>query len=199
MKFTLADIKREIEGPKNIVEISDDQLNDQIQCTIEGLSSEGIIERNPAIYKSMVKYLAETKLDSRRKGLLYFGNSGTGKSFAAKVISTFRGINYHTCGDLETKYERSTDAFWEVIRENKDIIIDDLGTEKTRHDYGNKFELMAKALEERHRLFERYGTKTIITANMSGDDIKNRYTERIYSRFFQMCECINATGKDLRR
>ena len=199
MKFTLSDLKREIEGPQNISEVDSNELKEQIRVTIAGLQSKAITERNTAIYKSMVKYLAETKLKCRKKGLLYFGNPGTGKTFAAKVIAAFRDLHFYTCEDLEAKYEKSPDAFWEIIKERKDIVIDDLGTEKTRSDYGAKFELMGKALSERHKLFEQYGVKTIITANMSGDDIKERYTERIYSRFFQMCECVNATGKDLRR
>ena len=199
MKFTLSDLKREIEGPQNISEVDSNELKEQIRVTIAGLQSKAILERNPAIYQSMVKYLAETKLNCRKKGLLYFGNPGTGKSFAAKVIAAFRDLHFYTCEELESKYEKSPDAFWEIIRERKDIVIDDLGTEKTRSDYGAKFELMGKALSERHKLFEQCGVKTIITANMSGDDIKERYTERIYSRFFQMCECVNATGKDLRR
>tara|TARA_R100000655_G_scaffold30333_1_gene61163 strand:- start:1270 stop:1896 length:627 start_codon:yes stop_codon:yes gene_type:complete len=205
MKFTLSDLKREIEGPQNISEVDSNELKEQIRVTTAGLQSKAITERNPVIFKSMVKYLAETKLKCRKKGLLYFGNPGTGKTFAAKVIAAFRDLHFYTCEELESKYEKSPDAFWEIIKERKDIVIDDLGTEKTRSDYGAKFELMGKALSERHKLFEQYGVKTIITSNLSGPkneegkSIEDRYTTRIYSRLHQMCECVNAAGKDLRR
>lgn len=194
----MSDLKRELKGPQNIEEVSIEAINDQILVTIQGLESKGILERNTKIYTAMVQYLAETKLNCRRKGLLLFGQCGTGKSFAAKVITSFRDLHYYTCRDLEKKYEKSDTHFWEMMSERKDIVIDDLGTESTRNDFGSKFELFANAIDERHRLFEQYGTRTIITTNLSGEDIKARYTERIYSRICQMCECINSAGDDLR-
>lgn len=198
MKFKLSDLKRELEGPAELQPVSLQAVNEQILITIKALKSNSIVERNTVIFDGMVKYMAETKLKCRRKGLFLFGNTGTGKTFAAKVISSYRDIHLYTCRDLEAKYKKSETHFWEIIKDRKDIIIDDLGTEKTRNEYGIKFELFEEALDERHKLFEQYGTKTIVTANMSGEAIKERYSERIYSRIRSMCECINATGKDLR-
>jgi len=198
VKFKLSDIKREIEGPQELQEVSIEAINERILNTIQVLADKSIKERNTVIFAGMVQYLAETKLKCRRKGLFLFGNTGTGKTFAAKVISSYRDIHLYTCRDLEAKYEKSNTHFWEIIKDRKDIIIDDLGTEDAKNDYGVKFELFEKAIDERHLLFEKYGTRTIITSNLSGEAIKERYSERIYSRIRSMCECINATGKDLR-
>ena len=198
MKFKLTDIKRELEGPQELQEVSIEAINEQILKTIDALRSGSIVERNTHIFVALTHYLAETKLKCRRKGLFLFGNTGTGKTFAAKVISSYRDIHLYTCRDLEAKYKKSETHFWEIIKDRKDIIIDDLGTEDAKNDYGVKFELFEKAIDERHLLFEQYGTRTIITSNLSGEAIKERYSERIYSRIRSMCECINATGKDLR-
>jgi len=199
MKFNLDDIKKELERPQESQKVTQEAIDKQSLVTLKGLQSEGILPRHKRIYDSMAKYLTETKLDCRKKGLLLFGNPGTGKSFAVKVIAAFRKIHLYTCDELEEKHAESKEAFWQIIKEPKDIIIDDLGTESEVNDFGNKFELFEKAINERHRLFERYGTRTLITANMSGEAIKERYSERIYSRLHEMCECVNATGEDLRR
>jgi len=198
MKFTLEQIRRELKGPSDEQKVTEDQISKQIGLTIQGLTTEGILPRNKAIFDAMVKYLAETKLETREKGLFYFGNCGTGKSFALKVISAFRRIRYFSCEDLQEKFDRSSVGFWETIEERNDIIIDDLGTEETKNDFGIKFELFEKVIYKRHRMFEERGFKTILATNLSADAIKERYDNRIYSRLRQMCECINAEGKDLR-
>lgn len=199
MKFTMGDIKRELESRHNRPEVAQDQISKQIQVTTRWLHDKGIQPRNMDIFNCMIKYISETKLECRQKGLFLFGSVGTGKSFAAKVISSCFKIQFYTCRDLEKIFENSPEHFWEVIRERKEIIIDDLGTEDERNDYGTKFELMERALDERHKMFESMNIRTIITTNLSGKAIAARYSERIYSRLHQMCECVNATGEDLRR
>lgn len=198
MKIDLNAIKRELEGPQDLQQVSIEAINEQILKTIDALKSGSITEHNAAIFTAMLHYLAETKLKCRRKGLFLFGNTGTGKTFAVKVIASYRDIHFYTCRDLEAKFEKSNEHFWEIIKDRRDMIIDDLGTEDERNEYGTKFELMEKAIDERHRLFESYGTRTIITTNLDKDAIIERYTERIYSRLRQMCECVNASGEDLR-
>ena len=203
MKFKIHDIERELKKQEEVQEVSTQELNDQIMKTIEALSKKGIVEKNPKIFNSMVKYLAETYLEEknigkRQKGILYFGEIGTGKSFAVKVIAAFRGIHFYTCDELFRIYQANKESFWHIIDEKKDLILDDLGAEATMHDYGMRFELFANAITARHRLFESRGIRTLITTNLSGQAIKERYSERIYSRLRHMCDCICATGEDLR-
>jgi len=181
MKFKLSDIEKEIKKPLRAEQPNIEAINEQIQNTIKGLESKLILERNAVIYTAMVQYLAETKLNCREKGILYFGATGTGKTFSSKVIAAFRDIEFYNCNDLIREYQDNKEAFWQIIDERKDIIIDDLGAEPTINDYGIKFELFSQALTKRHQLFESHGVRTIITTNLSGDAIKERYSERIYS------------------
>ena len=199
MKFKFLDIERELKAQEKKPEVSTEEVNGQILHTIEVLMEKGIYEKNPKIFTGMVHYLAETKLNCRKKGLLLFGQTGTGKTFAAKIIAAFRDINFFTSDDLMRIYQSNKDSFWEIIDEKKDLIIDDLGAEPTMNDFGMRFELFAQAITARHRLYEYRGIRTIITTNLSGQAIKERYSERIYSRLRQMCETINATGEDLRQ
>lgn len=199
MRFTLSQLRREIERHVEPHKIDQNLIDEQIHKTVQGLAEESILPRNKAIFNSMVKYLAETKLEARHKGLLYFGNCGAGKSFALKVIAAFRDIRYYDCEDLQERFNRDKQGFWEIIEDRKDIIIDDLGTEETKNDFGIKFELLEKVIYKRHKMFEDFKIKTIIATNLNGDEIEKRYDKRIYSRLHQMCECINASGEDLRR
>jgi len=199
MKFSMNDLKREIERAVKPIEVDAVRLDTQIRAVTRWLHGKGVRSLNIDIFNCMVKYISEVKLDYRIKGLFLFGSVGTGKSFAAKMISTSYRLQFYTCRDLQDKYENCPEHFWEIIRERKEIVIDDLGTEDERNDYGTKFELMEMALDERHKIFESMGIRTIITTNLSPEDIEERYSPRIYSRIIQMCECINATGEDLRR
>ena len=199
MKFTMNDIKREMSKAVKPIEVDADKLGEQIRAVTQWLADKDIEPLNIDIFDCMIKYISEVKLNYRTKGLFLFGSVGTGKSFAAKVISSCYKIRFYTCRSLEFIYETAPDNFWEIMRERKEIIIDDLGTEDERNDYGTKFELMEMALDERHKIFENMGIRTIITTNLSPEAIEERYSPRIYSRIIQMCECVNATGKDLRR
>ncbi len=191
-------ILREVKRSSNISEVSAKAVDEQIHTTTSRLKEKGIEPRNKQIFNYMVKYMAETKLDCRKNGLFLFGTTGTGKSFAAKVISSVRNIHYYCADELVRIYQENKEQFWGIIEDPSDLVIDDLGDENTVNDYGTKFELLGEALKVRHRMYEDRGHKTIITCNMNGEAIKERYSERIYSRIRQMCECVNCHGDDLR-
>ena len=194
----MSQLRKEIKRHTEPQQADQKEIDEQIHKTIQGLAEERILPRNKAIFDSMVKYLAETKLEARHKGLLYFGNCGAGKSFALKVIAAFRDVRYYDCEDLQNRFVENPKGFWQIIEDEKDIIIDDLGTEETKNDFGIKFEIFEKAIYKRHKMFEDSKIKTIIATNLDGPEIESRYDKRIYSRLRQMCECVNATGQDLR-
>ena len=74
--------------------------------------------------------------------------------------------------------------------------MDDVGTEPpVSQEFGNKIAPFAYLISERYpnRL------PTIITSNISLDDMGKRYGERIQDRITEMCEIIVLESKSYRR
>ena len=137
------------------------------------------------------------------KGLLFFGKTGTGKSFTAACIAnalTDRGI---PC--LMTKFAdiRNTAQglfegraeYFKSFNKFQLLVIDDLFAE-SKTEYMQ--EIVYAVINAR---FEA-GLPLIVTSNVTSDEIKNPAdisSQRIFSRLYQMTVPIEVEGKDLRR
>ena len=198
MKFQLRDIEKEIKRPQEAQKVDSNAINEASAKVVRELSKRAILPPNKAISENLVKYLAETKLNARTKGLFLLGGTGTGKTVALKIISAFRGIPVFYADDLVQKYMANKESFKEMFLHEKDIIIDDLGSEVTVNDYGMKFELLSQIITTRHRAFCEYGHLTNFSTNLNRDEFTSRYGVRIYSRIKQMCEPVLCKGDDLR-
>ena len=97
-------------------------------------------------------------------------------------------LKYHTTFD-STKSQNLT-----PLLESDVLIIDDLGSEPIINNVtlNYLFNVLLER-EERHK-------STIITTNLSSEDVLNRYNERVYSRLFgkQNGAVFNLQGSDLR-
>lgn len=198
MKFSLNDIEREVKKRENRPEIDSDAINKQCAKVIAELTKRSILPPNKAISESLVKFMAETKLEVREKGLFLLGGTGTGKTVALKIVSAFRKYPVFYCDRLVSRYLANKKTFSEIFEYEKDIIIDDLGAEVTINDFGMKFELLTQIITDRHRLYTERGYLTLFSTNLNKDDFILRYGQRVYSRIKQMCEPVLCDGQDLR-
>jgi len=198
MKFSLNDVEREVKKRENRPEVDSKAINDQCANTVAELSKRSILPPNKAICESLVKFMAETKLEVREKGLFLIGGTGTGKTVALKIISAFRRYPVFYCDRLVSRYMSNKKSFPEIFEHEKDIIIDDLGAEVTINDFGMKFELLTQIITDRHRLFTERGYLTLFSTNLNKDEFVSRYGQRVYSRIKQMCEPVVCDGQDLR-
>lgn len=139
------------------------------------------------------------------RNLFFYGTVGTGKSFlsgcvAKELLEKGNSVIYFSATDLFERLSKST--FQYKNKETADVllqdlyncdllIIDDLGTEFTT----------ALSLAEFFSLInERHLRKksTIISTNLSLDDLQDRYKDRIFSRLFTNYNLIKLTGPDIR-
>lgn len=144
------------------------------------------------------------------KGLFLLGNTGTGKSLRLKWAAEAFGITMITATDLcdslmetETTAEKENILLtvpprWNVVpRHYNDLIIDDLGTEPDGQNiYGTKRNLIADAILRRYDVFPHW--KTHFTSNMTGEAIRARYGERVWSRLNEMVVFVTLAGEDRR-
>lgn len=137
------------------------------------------------------------------KGLLLFGEVGTGKTFTAACIANAlidRGVsclvtNFTTIGNtLMGMYDGKQDYLDSLNRVSL-LVIDDLGVER-------KSEYMQETVYNVVDARCRSGLPMIVTTNLTSEELKNAADitcQRIYSRLFESCIPLEVKGKDRRR
>lgn len=159
--------------------------------------------RNPELSAVMRNYAERFPEYWREgKGLLLYGNVGTGKTFYAACIanaaidSDYRVLmtNFATIADdLSGTWDKA--EYIDSLMSYDLLIIDDLGAER-KSEYMQ--EQVWKIADARYRS----GLPLIVTTNLTaeeidkGDGIGNK---RIYSRLLERCLAIEVKGKDRRR
>lgn len=178
---------------------------------IESLRASGIRDRNltgcrfsgaaetPEIVKCR-RYVENWEaMYADNNGLLLWGNTGNGKTFAAACIANAlidRGVPA-----MITSFPRILNSGWdkrEIAEQMKHyplLVIDDLGAER-ESEY---------ALETVYMVIdERYKTKKplIVTTNLTLEELckpKNMDYQRIYERILEMCVPVVFQGSSVRR
>lgn len=148
------------------------------------------------------------------KGLFLCGNTGTGKTRRLKWAANAFGIEMIGAQEICNRLARAGDeieenevlklnpAPWSEVPEHyNDLIIDDIGTEPAEFNvYGTKRNLMADIIYRRYKAFSDRGRrwKTHFTSNLTPEEIRVRYGERVWSRLNEMVVFITLAGKDRR-
>lgn len=128
------------------------------------------------------------------------GNVGVGKTFFFECISKVRAsMGYSTLVKLsmiETQgWTMDNAREWIADNDDRDVVIDDVGTEPLMKSYGQEAELFPYLLEKRMQLSRR----THLTSNLGIIDIKKRYGERVADRFVQFFKMEVMKAKKSRR
>jgi len=157
------------------------------------------------IYETCVEYAR--KLNDRSTNLFFNGAPGLGKTFLSACIARVVAENgssvvYDMASTIfskfeEAKFSRSEDsdeARAEVKRclECDLLIIDDLGTEMTTT-------FTVSALYEIINTRLVAGRKTIVSSNLTIQELRRRYTEQIMSRLEGEYQVLTFRGDDIRK
>lgn len=137
---------------------------------------------------------------SSNTNLLFYGNSGTGKTFLSNCIAKDlldRGflVIYRTADDLiqelkQIKFENNS-ALEDLLLNCDLLILDDLGTEQiTDFSSTELFNLLNKKL--------LMNKKMLISSNYSLEKLSKTYSERITSRLFGNFNLFKFYGEDIR-
>lgn len=168
------------------ISLSSDLLCDENAC-FENFDINIFNESDRRKMEDIKNYCAEFAKkfpDVKRPNLILSGNTGTGKTFLLSSISLElrkRGIGvvYITAGrmfDILRKYAFDKINDIDLLLDADVLMIDDLGTEPVFNNITQEYIFML--INERTRL-----KKSIcISTNLVPDDIKARYTERVFSR-----------------
>ena len=143
-------------------------------------------------YKHLAAYdeIIDWMVDTKRKGLILMGECGLGKStilkyvipaiFHTKLNKVLNCIPAKELGPIE----RNEKPF---------ILIDDLGTESIKIDFGTRVDYVADAIS-----YAEDSSKTILTStNLTPKALKIKYDERTLDRL-RRCKVVQFEGESLR-
>lgn len=143
--------------------------------------------------------------DTEYRNIMFCGTVGTGKSFlssciAKELLSTYHSVVYMSAKTLfdtlaeaqfSAEKQPDADALRDRIYECDLLIIDDLGTEMTNSFVGTELFTIIN---------ERYNARrsVIISTNLELSLLRDRYSDRIFSRLTGSYDILKLTGPDLR-
>jgi DNA replication protein DnaC len=153
----------------------------------------------------LIPQLRERNFSGPERGLILFGNTGSGKTRLVKVMSevyrNFIPFVYYSARHLtESIRDQGLDSLKDIKRKlrRESVIIDDVGSESDIKLYGNDCGLL-EILLDRYDSWEDYGAVTVITTNLNGfNKIMAVYGERCSSRIAGMCETVILQHEDRR-
>lgn len=149
-------------------------------------------DRTIDTYEHLPAYdeIIDWMVDTRGRGLMLMGECGLGKStilnyvipaiFRTKTNKVLRSVPAKELGEID----RNIAPF---------ILIDDLGTESIKNDYGTKIDAVADAIS-----YAEDSSKTLlITTNLASKALKERYDERTLDRL-RKCKVVIIKGNSFR-
>jgi len=202
MKITIEQLMKAT-AQREVIKADPKALEEQKQKIIAFLGGKNLLPPNDKIKGGLIQFLGEAKLNARHKGLFFIGGVGTGKTIATQIISHFKQWEFNEMVFLRDRWadEKTRTGTIDWLKNamfNEPLVIDDVGAEESIVSYGERFESFERVLDIRYKAFKRVGSLTVMTSNLTGDQFKERYGARIYSRIREMCECIVCNGEDLR-
>jgi DNA replication protein DnaC len=192
----IADIQRNEEISRNrnrgILDI------DMMKCTFESDDKANV--KISGIARRYVEHFQKMKANGR--GLLFFGDTGVGKSFIAACIANALIDKGYKClvtnfpriiNELSGLYEGKQEYINDLNRYEL-LVIDDLAIER---DTEYTAEIVQNVVDSRYRA----GLPMIVTTNLKISDLLQPHDirkKRLYSRLKEMCLMIEVSGEDRR-
>lgn len=139
------------------------------------------------------------------RNLFFYGTVGTGKSFLSGCVAKelidcghsviyFSAIQLFEAMGLNTYDSKNREVLYNLYEDlyNCDLlIIDDLGTEAMKTNVPSQ---LFSCLNERNLRKK----STLISTNLSLEELRNRYSDRIFSRITSHYDLCKLTGPDIR-
>ena len=187
-----------------------------------------IDEDNRFAYENFIKWLrgdstmqalnpttGEVVQGDLTRGIYIAGNTGSGKSWCLEIMQEYaqvlrlpiefageedaKPLIWNACRADEICREWAESGDIQKFRARPILAIQDFGQEPQETLYmGNRLNVLRQLIEYRG---DQDGQLTLITSNLklSGKKLEERYSDRVQSRLFEMCNYFEIKGADRRK
>lgn len=183
------------------------------------LNEEMVIDKhNKEIVEKFIQYFHnDSDFESENlklsKGIALIGGYGTGKTKMIRTAHAYnqaikkrRGYKETSANNAASLYQSKGADGINIFKSASNhydnpahLFIDDLGTEPFNViHFGTSMDVLKNILDSRYESFEK-GILTHVTTNLDVDSLRDRYGERIYSRFHEMFNIFHLGGPDRRK
>lgn len=132
--------------------------------------------------------------DNKGRGLFLYGNCGRGKSLLCRYV--IPAILLGCCQRVVSVFDtQEMNSRLDYVLSRNLICLDDIGTEEISNVYGNKRMAFAEIMDA----VEKYNKLIIISSNLTVNEIKKRYGDRVLDRIISTTQRILFEGESLRR
>ena len=195
--YTQSNLKGLLEQ-ENFEHFNFDYYSSNYRDRLSGQNSRELATR---AYQECMNFIHN--FDTEHGNLLLFGNTGIGKTFlshciAKEVMDSLHSVLYLTASEffdalLEKALTRNDESclLYEQIHQCDLLIINDLVTERNRD-----FVVSQLFVCLNDRILNR--KSTIISTNLTLEEIKTNYTERTFSRISNHYKILRLAGDDIR-
>lgn len=153
------------------------------------LSKSGI----EGIWLPEYEQVAQWLEDNKGKGLFLYGNCGRGKTLLCTHV--IPAILLYYCRKVVKVYDvQEMNKKLDEVLSKGIIAIDDVGTEEMIVNYGERRLAFAEIMDAA----EKDGKLVIVSTNLSADDLKNRYGDRVLDRIKATTVRVLFKGESLR-
>lgn len=159
------------------------------------------------IFPDLIKYFLgfEGKLD-KNKGLLFVGGVGRGKTSLFRIFQRFASrlkleTVYKIKPMMSAVYDISEAANVAAMKSlfKGNVCFDDLGQEASVVKlFGNEIRVFEEIMTHRYNNFIVFGDKTHLSTNLTIQQLREVYGERVFSRINEMMNIIPFKGIDRR-
>lgn len=160
----------------------------------EGLSYFLGLEGRGVEWLPEYEQVAEWLSGNGGRGLFLFGSCGRGKSVLCRYVLPA----------ILLQYMRKVVAVYDMQELNRDVdgvlrkhivSLDDVGTEELSVKYGEKRLAFAEVMDAA----EKYGKLVIVSTNLSPEDLRFRYGDRVVDRIRSTMKRVAFNGNSLRK
>lgn len=134
----------------------------------------------------------------RRVGVIITGKFGCGKTFFVRSLGMsgvkFIDMTIPSSVQYLKDNEDCTSEAENIL--NYNVVLDDIGAECIRNEYGVKHDTVGEFICQYHRLGRG---RLFVTTNLSGTELLDRYGGRVVDRLKELCVPIRMTGESKRK